>query len=90
MKITLGSGRKAVFMKRKSFPIPNIIGNESQGNQVFANLLPSLIQVIENPGMLIIDEFGNSLHNKLAEKIISFFMEKQMRHSFLLLPIILI
>ena len=25
--------------------------------------------------MLIIDEFGNSIHNKLAEKIIEFFME---------------
>ena len=47
---------------------------ESQGNQVFADLLPHLIRVIENAGMLIIDEFGNSLHNKLAEKIIEFFM----------------
>ena len=62
-------------LKRKSFPIPNIIVNESQGNQVFAELLPNLISVMENPGMLIIDEFGNSLHNKLAEKIIKFFME---------------
>ena len=48
---------------------------ESQGNQVFADLMPHLIRVIENAGMLIIDEFGNSLHNKLAEKIIEFFME---------------
>lgn len=48
---------------------------ESQRNQVFADLLPHLIRVIENAGMLIIDEFGNSLHNKLAEKIIEFFME---------------
>lgn len=48
---------------------------ESQGNQVFADLLPHLIRVMENAGMLIIDEFGNSLHNKLAEKIIEFFME---------------
>ena len=48
---------------------------ESQGNQVFADLLPHLIRVIENAGMLIIDEFGNSIHNKLAEKIIEFFME---------------
>ena len=48
---------------------------ESQGNRVFADFLPHLIRVIENAGMLIIDEFGNSLHNKLAEKIIEFFME---------------
>jgi hypothetical protein len=75
LKIVIGSDKKAVFLKRKSFPIPNVIANESQGNQVFADLLPNLINVIEKPGMLIIDEFGNSLHNKLAEKIIRFFME---------------
>ena len=75
MKISVGSDEKAVFLKRKDYPVPNIIRNESQGNQVFTNLLPNLIRVIENPGMLIIDEFGNSLHNKLAEKVIRYFME---------------
>ncbi len=75
LKVVIGENKKAVFFKRKSFPIPNIIINESQGNQVFADLLPNLISVIENQGMLIIDEFGSSLHNKLSEKIIRFFME---------------
>ena len=75
MKLSLGSDKKTVFLKRKNFPFPNALINESQGNQVFADLLPSLIRVIENAGMLIVDEFGNSLHNKLAEKIIGFFME---------------
>lgn len=75
LKISVGSGEKVVFLKRKDYPIPNIIYFESQGNQVFTNLLPNLIQVIEAPGMLIIDEFGNSLHNKLAERVIKFFMK---------------
>lgn len=75
LKLSLGSDKKTVFLKRKNFPFPNALINESQGNQVFADLLPSLIRVIENAGMLIVDEFGNSLHNKLAEKIIGFFME---------------
>ena len=75
LKIVVGSEKKAVFLKRRSYPIPNIIINVSQGNQVFADLLPNLIRVIENSGMLIIDEFGNSLHNKLSEKVIRFFME---------------
>lgn len=75
LKVALGSEKKMVFLKRKSYPVPNVLVIESQGNQVFADLLPNLIRVIENPGMLIIDEFGNSLHNKLAEKIIRFFME---------------
>ena len=76
LTINLTTDTKAVFLKRKSYPYPSIIFNESQGNQVFADLLPKLISVIENPGMLVIDEFGNSLHNKLAEKIIRFFMER--------------
>ena len=75
LKLTLGADNKMVFLKRKSFPFPNVLINESQGNQVFADLLPHLIRVIENAGMLIVDEFGNSFHNKLAEKIISFFIE---------------
>ena len=75
LKLTLGADNKMVFLKRKSFPFPNVLITESQGHQVFADLLPHLIRVIENAGMLIVDEFGNSFHNKLAEKIISFFME---------------
>ena len=73
--ISVGSDEKIIFFKRKSFPFPNIFYDESQGNQVFADLLPTLINVIEQPGMLIFDEFGNGLHNKLAEKIIKFFMK---------------
>lgn len=76
LKIQLGSGQKSIFFKRNSYPIPTMFYRESQGNQIFADLLPQIINVIEQPGMLIIDEFGNSLHNKLAEKIVRFFMEK--------------
>lgn len=76
LNIRLGSGQKSIFFKRNSFPIPNSFYRESQGNQVFADMLPQIINVIEQPGMLVIDEFGNSLHNRLAEKIVRFFMEK--------------
>ena len=76
LSISVGSGQKSIFFKRNSFPIPNAFITESQGNQVFADMLPQMINVIEHPGMLVIDEFGNSLHNKLAEKIVRFFMEK--------------
>lgn len=73
-KVSTSSDKKSVFLKRKSFPIPSTFYSESQGNQVFSDMLPNLIRVIESPGMLVFDEFGNSLHNKLAEKIIRFFM----------------
>ena len=74
-RISVGSDEKIVFFKRKSFPFPSIFYDESQGNQVFADMLPNLIKTIEKPGMFIFDEFGNSLHNKLAEKIVKYFME---------------
>lgn len=74
LTVSVGSNKKIVFFKRKSFPLPIAFFEESQGNQVFADMLPNLINTIENPGMLVFDEFGNSLHNKLAEKIIKFFM----------------
>ena len=73
--ISVGSDEKIVFFKRKSFPFPSIFYDESQGNQVFADLLPNLIKNIKKPGMFIFDEFGNSLHNKLAEKIVKYFMK---------------
>lgn len=74
IKLNMASGEKCLFFKRKEFPFPTSFYIESQGNQVFTDLLPQLISVIENPGMLIIDEFGNSLHNRLAEKIVNYFM----------------
>ncbi|MBR4981156.1 MAG: AAA family ATPase [Lachnospiraceae bacterium] len=75
LHLRLGSGQKSIFFKRNNFPIPTIFYEESQGNQVFADMLPQIINIIEKPGMLIIDEFGNSLHNKLSEKIVKFVME---------------
>lgn len=80
--VSVGSDEKIVFFKRKSFPFPSIFYDESQGNQVFADMLPNLIGVIEKPGMLVFDEFGNGLHNKLAEKIIKFFMRSAANSQF--------
>lgn len=76
VNIRMASGHKSIFFKRNSFQIPCSFYKESQGNQVFIDMLPQIISVIEQPGMLVIDEFGNSLHNRLAEKIVRFFMEK--------------
>ncbi|MCI2056265.1 MAG: AAA family ATPase [Oscillibacter sp.] len=68
--------QKHVFMKRNDFQLPMPLALEAQGNRVFISMLPHLIDAIERPGMLLIDEFGNSLHNNLAEKIVRFFMKK--------------
>lgn len=66
--------KKIVIFKRNNFPVPVHLSMESQGNLTFACLLPHLIDVIEKPGMIVIDEFGNSMHNELAEKTVHFFM----------------
>lgn len=81
IKVRVGTGadgqeQKMLFLKRKDYPVPVGIYQESNGNQTFVGMLPELIRVIEKPSMLVIDEFGNSLHNMLAEKIVRFFMEK--------------
>ncbi len=74
--IRFKSDDKQIVYKRKSFPIPMVQYLESQGNLSFTCLFPHIIDAIENPGMVIIDEFGNSLHNGLAEKVIHYFMKK--------------
>ena len=66
--------KKIVVYKRNDFPVPMPLRMESQGNLTFTCMLPHIIDTIEKPGMIIIDEFGNSLHNSLAEKIVRFFM----------------
>lgn len=74
---TLNFGdEKRAIIKRNSFQFPIPIQLESQGNKVFLDILACLIPVIEEPGIIIVDEFGNSLHNNLAEIIVSFFMKR--------------
>lgn len=82
LQFSADSGKKYVFFKRKNFPLPMVFSKESQGNRVFADLLPGLISIIESPGMLIYDEFGNGLHNRLSEKVIRFFMEHSKSSQF--------
>jgi len=50
--------------------------NESYGNKMLMNILAMFHLVIDNKGMLLIDEFSNSLHNKLEELIIKYFFNE--------------
>ena len=45
---------------------------ESYGNRILITLLPYILKVKETGGMLLIDEFGGGLHNKLTELLISY------------------
>lgn len=73
VKITMEED-KGIFFKRRGIdePIPFVL--ESLGNRNLLNLLPSFFHVINNSGMLIIDEFSSGFHNKLEELLVRFFM----------------
>lgn len=56
---------KLVFFNRKgvNVPIPYVL--ESHGNQNLLNILPCFLRVVQNSGMLLVDEFSGGLHNEL-------------------------
>lgn len=45
---------------------------ESYGNKLLVQLLPSILTIKKTGGMLLIDEFGGGLHNKLTELIVNY------------------
>lgn len=49
---------------------------ESYGNKLLLQLLPYILTIKKTGGMLLIDEFGGGMHNKLTELIISYLFKK--------------
>lgn len=61
-----------IFIKRKDLaPIP--LQLESNGTLILLKMLPSFLSVINNGGMLIIDEFSSGLHDDLEELLLRYF-----------------
>lgn len=48
---------------------------ESYGNQVLLSILPSLLTIVKNGGILAIDEFSSGLHNKLESLLLKYFFK---------------
>lgn len=69
------SKEKYIFFKRKGVGEPIPFPLESLGNQKLLRLLPAFFHVVQNGGMLIIDEFSSGLHNFLEELLIKYFMK---------------
>lgn len=67
---------KAVFFKRKGIEVPIPFVEESLGNQNLLRILPSILNVAQNGGMLLIDEFSSGFHNELESLLVRYFMEK--------------
>ena len=67
---------KGIFFKRKSINVPVPFSEESLGNQNLLRMLPAFLSVIENGGMLLVDEFSSGFHNELENLMVRYFMEK--------------
>lgn len=74
-KVTYLNDNESVFIRRKRTNQPFPIDNESEGTKNLLNILPSFLHVIENNGMLIIDEFSSAFHNFLERILVEFFFK---------------
>lgn len=74
---------KGIFFKRKGIEVPIPFEEESLGNQNLLRILPSFLSVIEDGGMLLIDEFSSGFHNDLENLLVRYFMEKADRAQML-------
>ena len=64
----------SALLEKSSSSVP--FAEESLGNQNLLRILPSFLSVIENGGMLLIDEFSSGFHNDLENLLVRYFMEK--------------
>lgn len=74
---------KDIFFKRKGIEVPIPFAEESLGNQNLLRILPAFLNVIQNGGMLLIDEFSSGFHNELENLMVRYFMEKADRAQML-------
>ena len=74
---------KGIFFKRKGIEVPIPFAEESLGNRNLLRILPAFLSVIQNGGMLLIDEFSSGFHNELENLMVRYFMEKSDRAQML-------
>ena len=67
--------KKLILFRRDLLDDPIPVYMESLGNQLTLKLLPVIFMVMDNGGMLAIDEFSSGFHNRLEELLIKYFMK---------------
>lgn len=77
-------GEKSVFFRRKDIEEPIPMMMESLGNKNLLNMLPAFFHVMEEDGMIIIDEFSSAFHNELEELLIKLFMHRSKKSQIFL------
>lgn len=65
---------KILFFRRKGTNIPIPFTEESLGNRILLNMLPSFLRVLEYDGLYLVDEFSSGFHNELEELLVKHFM----------------
>ncbi len=68
------SEEKVILFRRDSLDDPVPLSMESLGNVLTLKILPVLFMIIDNGGILAIDEFSSGFHNQLEELLIKYFM----------------
>ena len=74
---------KDIFFKRKGIEVAIPFAEEPLGNQNLLRILPAFLNVIQNGGMFLIDEFSSGFHNELENLMVRYFMEKSDRAQML-------
>lgn len=74
IRINFGDA-KVPFFWRDGVDVPIPYSEESLGNKVLLDFLPSYLSVKQNPGILLVDEFSSGFHNDLEELLIKEFMK---------------
>lgn len=69
-------GVKDLYLMKKGIDYWMPYALESLGNKTLLNMLPGFLQVVENGGMFIVDEFSSAFHNELEELIVRYFMRE--------------
>lgn len=80
----LKADKKLILFRRESLDDPIPYYMESLGNQLTLKILPVIFTVMDNGGMLAIDEFSSGLHNRLEELLIKFFMKNSQKSQLFL------
>lgn len=68
--------REDLFLEREGVDMRIPLDMESSGNRTLLNILPAFLNLAERGGLLLIDQFGDNLHNRLEELLVRYAMRQ--------------
>lgn len=81
---TITSPQKILFYQREGLSVSVPFIQESLGNRALIKVLTAYLPVLEQEGLLLIDEFSSGLHNELMNILITYFMKHAKRAQMLM------